>query len=624
MLHIYLNLIKHNTDDSMDQTKIRNIAIIAHVDHGKTTLVDNMLKQAHVFQDYQAEMNQTTILDSNDLERERGVTILAKNTAVNWQDYKINIIDTPGHSDFSGEVERVLTMADGCVVLVDAAEGVLSQTRYVLKLALELKLIPILVVNKVDRKDQRAKEVIEEINNLFLELASDADQLEFKTLFAIGREGVVGHKTEQLEDNSLTITDSKNLSPLFEEIINSMPCPKGDPNAEFQMQITTLDYDDYKGQYVIGKISRGQIKKGETIAILRNGEKIAQSKIEYLFTFYGLNRKEIVEAQVGNIIAITGLSQIQIGDTLTSLNNLEALPDLPISEPTMKIEISASNSPLVGKEGQFSTSRQLQQRLQKELETNVSLRLTQGTTGDSFIVSGRGELHLSILIETMRREGYEFSVARPEVILKEIDGQTHEPFELITVETPEEYQGNIMKEMGRRKAKLENMQNLKSGIRFDYKIATRNLIGFRNEILTQTSGKTIVNSVFIGYEPQGEEMDNNRNNVIISSATGQALSYALNKTQERGQTLVAPGTDVYSGMIVGISSRKEDIVMNVCKGKKLTNVRSSVKDFTVQIAPPLAMSLEQMLTFLGPDELLEVTPQNLRLRKRDLNKYKIS
>jgi len=608
-------------DQIMDQTKIRNIAIIAHVDHGKTTLVDNMLKQAHVFKDYQAEMNQTTILDSNDLERERGVTILAKNTAVNWQDYKINIIDTPGHADFSGEVERVLTMADGCIVLVDATEGVLSQTRYVLKLALELKLVPILVVNKVDRKDQRATEVIEEINNLFLELATDAKQLEFKTLFAVGKKGVVGYATHPSDKNSLLVSDSKNLSPLFKEIITSIPCPKGDPDEEFQMQITTLDFDDYKGQYGIGKISQGRIKKGDTVAILRNGQKIAQSKIEYLFTFYGLNKKEIPMAQVGDIVAITGLSQINIGDTLTSLNKLVALPDLPISEPCMKIEISTSNSPFVGQEGKYSTSRQLQQRLQKELETNVSLRLTQGKTGDSFIVSGRGELHLSILIETMRRQGYEFSVARPEVIMKEINGQTYEPYELLTIETPKEYQGNIIKEMGRRKAKLQNMQTLKSSMRFDYKISTRNLIGFRNEILTQTSGKTIVNSVFLNYEPLGEAMENHRHNVIISSATGPALSYALNKTQERGQTLVTPGTEVYKGMIVGISNRKEDIVMNVCKGKNLTNMRSSVKDFTVQIAPPLTMSLEQMLTFLGPDELLEVTPKNLRLRKKDLTRY---
>ena len=605
----------------MDKSQIRNIAIIAHVDHGKTTLVDNMLKQAHVFKDYQSEMNQSTILDSNDLEREKGVTILAKNTAVNWKDYKINIIDTPGHADFSGEVERVLTMADGCILLVDAAEGVLSQTRYVLKLALNLKLVPILVINKIDRKDQRAKEVVEEINNLFLELASDPQQLDFKTLYAIGRDGIVGKITETKEDDSLVIADSNNLSPLFEEIINTIPAPQGDNDGEFQMQITTLDYDDYKGQYVIGKINRGKIHKGDTVAILRSGQKIAQSKIEYLFTFYGLNRKEIQEAQVGDIIAITGLSQIQIGDTLTSLNKLEALIALPISEPTMKIEISASNSPLVGREGKFSTSRQLRQRLEKELETNVSLRLTAGLTGDSFIVAGRGELHLSILIETMRREGYEFSVARPEVIFKEIDNQVHEPYELVNVEVPEEYQGHIIKEMGLRKAQLQNMQTLKSGLRYDYKIATKNLIGFRNEILTQTSGKAIVNSVFIGYEPKGEDMDNYRSNVIISSSTGQALTYALNKTQERGVTLVGPGTEVYQGMIVGISAKKEDIVMNVCKGKKMTNVRSSVKDFTTQLAPPLKMSLEQLLTFLGPDELLEVTPLNLRLRKRDLSKY---
>jgi GTP-binding protein len=605
----------------MDIQKLRNIAIIAHVDHGKTTLVDNLLKQAHVFKDYQAEMSQTTILDKNELERERGVTILAKNTAITYKDFKINILDTPGHADFSGEVERVLTMADGCILLVDAAEGVLSQTRYVLKLALELGLVPIVVINKVDRKDQRNDEVQEEINNLFLELATTTEQLDFKTMYAIGKEGIAGFVVESNPDNSLKITDSNNLTPLFEEIINTIPSPKGSLEGGFQLQITTLDYDDYKGRYVIGKISRGTVKKADSLAIVRDGKKVAQSRVEYLYTHYGLERKEVEEAQVGDIVALTGFPDTKIGDTLASLDNPESLSALPITEPTMKMQISVSTSPFVGQDGEFTTSRQLRQRLEKELETNVSLRLEPGLTGESFIVSGRGELHLSILIETMRREGYEFSVSRPEVIYKQIEGQTAEPYEMVTIEVPEEYSGVIINEMGRRKGQMVNMHNIKNNIRFDYKISTRNLIGFRNQILTQTSGTAVINSMFIGYEPKGEDIPLLRNGVIISGATGPALTYALSKAQERGITFVDPGSPVYNGMIVGLNSRKDDMVMNICKGKKLTNMRSSTKDNAIQLAPPVKMSLEQCLTFIGPDELLEVTPKNLRLRKKDLASY---
>ncbi len=599
------------------QDKIRNVAIIAHVDHGKTTLVDGLLKQAHVFASYQSEMQQTTILDSNDLERERGVTILAKNTAVEWNGFKINVLDTPGHADFSGEVERVLNMADGCLLLVDASEGVLSQTRYVLSLALQLRLKPIVVVNKVDRKDQRIDEVVSEISDLFLDLAETEDQLNFPVLYAIGREGVVGNAIEENADHSYHITDSTDLIPLFQAITDYIPAPIGDVDGAFQMQITSLDFDDYKGKYVIGRIRRGTIHKGEQIALLRNDQKITQFKVEYLFTYKGLGKDEVDEASVGDIIAITGLKEVQIGDTVTSLDVQEALPPLSINEPTVQIQFSVSTSPLVGKEGQFSTSRQIKERLTKELETNVGLRLSSGPSAESFIVAGRGELHLAVLIETMRREGYEFSVARPEVIFKTIDGVVHEPCELITIEIPEAYVGVVTTAMGERKAVFKNMKPLKSGSRFEYEIATRNLIGFRSAFQTQTSGAGVVHSLPLGYKPRGEEAIFQRNGVLIANESGQALSYGLQKLQERGVTFVEPGTIVYAGMIVGQNTKKEDIVMNVTKGKKLTNVRSAA-DVLIRLTPPVKMSLEQCLTFLAADELLEVTPMSLRLRKRDL------
>ncbi len=605
----------------MEKENIRNIAIIAHVDHGKTTLVDNLLKQAKVFAAHQAEMNQTTILDSNELERERGVTILAKNTAVEWNGYKINILDTPGHADFSGEVERVLNMADGCILLVDAAEGVLSQTRYVLKLALERGIKPIVVINKVDRKDQRAQEVLEEINTLFLELVTNTEQLDFPVLYAIGRDGIAGKEVTLNTDNSLTVVGSNNVTPLFETIIETIPSPSGELEGGFQMQVTSLDYDDYKGRYVIGRIQRGVVKKGEPLLILRSNQQIGQARVEYLYTFLGLQKQEVLQASVGDIVALTGFGNTKIGDTLTDLNNPDCLPDLPIAEPTMQIQISVSDSPFVGRDGQFTTSRQLKQRLERELERNVSLRLSPGQTGESFIVAGRGELHLSILIETMRREGYEFSVARPEVIFRTVDGVTMEPYELLTLEVPENYSGVVINAMGQRKAKMMNMQNLKTGLRFDYKISTRNLIGFRSQFLTDTSGTGLMSSLLLGYEPIGEEMAITKNGSIVSGAQGQALAYSLHNVQERGVTFIEPSTEVYTGMIIGQSSRKEDMIMNVCKGKKLTNMRSSTADISVRLAPPVIMSLEQCLNFLGPDELLEVTPIHLRLRKQNLNQW---
>lgn len=602
----------------MDKNNIRNIAIIAHVDHGKTTLVDHMLKQAHTFADYQVEMQQETILDSQDLERERGVTILAKNTAIEWNGYKINILDTPGHADFSGEVERVLNMAEGCILLVDAAEGVLSQTRYVLSLALNLHLKPIVIINKIDRKDERSQEVLQEINDLFLDLASDSDQLEFPVLYAIGRRGIVGTKTQKSADNSLTVTDATDLSLLFETIIDSIPAPTGEVDKPFQMQVTTLDYDSHKGRYVIGKITQGKVSKNEPLLIMRENTKIGQSRVEYLYTFKGLKKQEISEASVGDIIAITGFGEAKIGDTITSLNNPHGLPNLAISEPTLKVQFSVSTSPFVGRDGEFTTSRQIGNRLKKEVETNVSLRIEPDSTGDSFIVCGRGELHLSILIETMRREGFELSVARPEVISKEIDGVTHEPYERLFIEVPENYSGTVINALGPRKAELVNMTNLKSGVRFEYKIATRNLIGFRSELLTATSGLCVIHSEFMGYEPKGEDIPFMRNGAIVSSETGQALAYSIENLQNRGISFVNPGEEVYRGMIVGLSSRKEDMYMNVCKGKKLTNMRAAAADATIKLTPATKMSLEQCITFIGPDELLEVTPKHLRLRKKVL------
>lgn len=601
-----------------EQSQLRNVAIIAHVDHGKTTLVDGLLKQARTFAAHQAEMQQTTIMDSNELERERGVTILAKNTAVEWNGYKINVLDTPGHADFSGEVERVLNMADGCLLLVDASEGVLSQTRYVLSLALKQGLRPIVVINKVDRKDQRVEEVQNEVTDLFLELAEHEHQLEFPVVYAVGRDGISGFKLESNADHSLHITDGTDLTPLFETIVKTIPAPQGDLNGGLQLQVTSLDYDEYKGKYLIGRIRRGKIQKGQQLALLRNDAKHAQFKVEYLFTYKGLSKQEIDEASVGDLVALTGYATPQIGDTLTSLEVQEPLPALSIAEPTVRIQFAVSTSPFVGQDGEFTTSRQVKQRLEKELETNVGLRLGAGHTADSYVVSGRGELHLAILIETMRREGYEFSVSRPEVILKNIDGVQQEPWELITIEVPEQFVGVVTTTMGERKANFKNMKPLKIGTRFEYEVSTRNLIGFRSIFQTLTSGLGVVHSLPLGYKPVGEEVPQQRNGVLISAETGQTTAYSLEKAQERGTTFVEAGVMVYAGMIVGQNAKKEDIVMNVTKGKKLTNMRASSADATVRMAPPVKLSLEQSLTFLAADELLEVTPLNLRLRKRDL------
>lgn len=605
----------------MQADKIRNIAIIAHVDHGKTTLVDGMLKQTKAFAAHQAEMQQTTILDSNDLERERGVTILAKNTTVFWNDYKINILDTPGHADFSGEVERVLNMADGCILLVDAAEGVLSQTRYVLSLALGLGLQPIVLINKVDRKDQRASEVIEEVNDLFLEVAVNDEQLHFPILYGIGRSGIVGKQVEVTSEteHSLKITDGTDLTTLFQTVVETIPSPKIETDGPFKMQITSLDYDNYKGRYVIGKILRGSVKKGDNLAIMRGDTPIGKSRVEYLFTFVGLSKQEVNEMTAGDIVAMTGFPDTKISDTLCDPAQPEGLPMLNIAEPTVQVQFSVSDSPFVGKDGKFTTSRQILARLQKELEINVGLRVSPGPTADVFIVAGRGELHLSILIETMRREGYEFSVSRPEVVFKEENGVTVEPWEHVTIEVPEASIGYVTSTMGQRGGELLNMVTMKTGVKFEFKITTRNLIGYRNELLTATSGAAIIHSMPIGYHPKGPDTPWTRNGVIIASESGQVLAYSLSNVQERGESFVKPGDEVYGGMIIGKNAKPEDMVMNTTRAKKATNVRSNA-DVLVRLSPPLILSLEQSLNFLGPDELLEVTPNYLRLRKRDLKK----
>lgn len=601
------------------QDHLRNIAIIAHVDHGKTSLVDAMLKQTQTFAAHQKESSQTTIMDSNELERERGVTILAKNTAVFWHEYKINILDTPGHADFSGEVERVLNMADGCILLIDAAEGVLSQTRFVLRLALELGLTPIVVINKVDRKDQRITEVEGEVADLFLELATNESQLDFPILYARGIEGKAGTSYTEQPDHSALIDDSEDLTPLFTTIVEHVAAPEGDPEAPLQLQVNALDWDNHIGKLIIGRVFQGKMKKGQRVCLLTQDGKQSFANIEYLFTHHGLERMPVDEVAAGDIIALAGIANPQIGETIASPENPQPLPALSISEPTVKMRLSVNTSPFVGKDGKLLTSRQIRDRLEKELETNVGLRMiNDGGSGESVTLVGRGELHLSILIETLRREGFEFSISRPEVVLKTIEGKTCEPWELVTIEVPSDYTGTITSSMAQRRAEMKNMKTVRSGVRFEYEIATNNLIGYRNELLTSTSGQGVMHSLFLEYRPQVARPDNFRGGAIVNQQTGQITAYSLEKAQQRGKMMVNPGEDAYGGQVVGINSRAEDMVMNLVKGKKLTNMRASSADATVVLTPAWKPSLEQFLTLIGDDEMLEVTPHNLRLRKKTL------
>lgn len=591
---------------------IRNVAIIAHVDHGKTTLVDGLLKQSHIFRENQQVGE--LIMDSNDQERERGITILAKNTAISYRGIKINIIDTPGHADFGGEVERVLNMADGCILLIDAAEGPMPQTRFVLQKALELNLKPIVVINKIDRKDARIDQVLEWTQDLFLELATSDEQLDFPVLYAIGRNGVAMYQPDD---------EQKDLEPLFETILKVVPAPVVDTEAPLQMLIAALDYDDYKGKYAIGRVVRGRITPGSFVAhITREGE-VSRQKINLVFVYRGLQRLEMPEALAGDIVALTGIANANIGETLADVEHPEALPTIAISEPTLKMTFGVNSSPFAGREGKFPTSRQLRARLYRELETNVSLRVVDGNTPDEFIVSGRGELHLSVLIETMRREGYEFQVSRPEVITREEEnGHLAEPIEHLVIDTRDTYIGVLTETLASRKAQLTNMTNDGNGnVRLEYQIPTRGLIGFRNAFLTLTQGNGAMSSRLIGFEPWMGKIGSTRMGALIASEQGIAVTYGLNNAQQRGNTFIEPGTPVYEGMIIGLNVRPMDMVVNICKEKQKTNIRSSTADIAVRLTPPIIMSLEQSLDFINNDELVEVTPQNIRLRKRFLTQH---
>lgn len=592
--------------------KIRNVAVIAHVDHGKTTLIDFMLKQSHTFRENEAEMSQTTILDSNPLERERGITILAKNTAIYYKDYKINIIDTPGHADFSGEVERTLNMADGALLIIDAQEGPMPQTRFVLKKAIELGLKIIVVLNKIDKKLADVNQTINRTNDLFLELATTTEHLEFPVYYAIGREGRAAGSLDEL-------TNSTTLEPILNEIIEYIPAPSVEEGT-FQMLVSNLDFDTHKGKHAIGRIRRGNLNKGQSLVIINEqGQKIS-GRAESIRISHGLKKIEVDEAFAGDIIDMTGFANVAIGDTITDSTNPEPLPRIILEEPTIKIAISANTSPFAGREGKFTNSRQILERLVKELETNISLRLEK--EGERMILSGRGELHLSILVETLRREGYEFQVEKPQVITKTVDGQTLEPVEVAIIDVPDEFVGIITTEMGKRKGQMIDMHSDgKGNTRFEFKIPSKNLFGIRNDLLTNTKGTAVVNTVFFDFEPLTPPIPKIRNGVLIASEGGNALKYGLNNAQGRGITFIEPGTPVYEGMIVGENAKQDDIEINVTKEKKQTNMRASTSDVTLgALTPPTILSLEECIDFLEDDELLEVTPQNLRLRKKYLSR----
>lgn len=604
--------------------QIRNVAIIAHVDHGKTTLIDGMLKQTHTFRANQAEMGQETILDSNDLEREKGITILAKNTSIIYhslagEKIKINIIDTPGHADFAGEVERVISMADGAILLVDAAEGPLPQTKFVLQQAIKQQLPIIVLINKIDRQDSEPERVLQQIEELFLNLVDNSSQLDFPVLYSVGRMGKIWTTLpDESELQSLPQTSS-NLQALFEEIIKTIPAPQSDAQAPFKMQVSTLDFDPYKGIYAIGKVTQGSVRQGQRLVILQEKEKIGEMSVAHLLESAGLEKKEIEESQSGDIVAITGIDKIAIGQTLAALGETEGFPMIKITEPTLKIAIAANTSPFVGRESDFCTVRQLADRLKLEQKTNLGLHIEQ-KEGGVFIVAGRGELHLSVLIETMRREGYEMEVGRPQVIFKEIDGVQQEPIEELIIEIDQAYVGIITEELGKRHAQLQSSVSNSRGIsRMIYQISSRNLLGFRSEILTKTKGNGLFTSSFLHYAPLQASRLKLRNGALIATEPGMVTAYALESVQQRGKTFVIPGEHVYEGQIVGLCKQKGDLEVNVCKSKKLTNFRSNAEVMTVLNAR-VDLSLEQCLDFIENDELLEATPQNLRLRKRYLSK----
>ena len=590
----------------------RNVAIIAHVDHGKTTLVDGLLKQSKTFRENEAAFSQTLIMDSGDQEKERGITILAKNTAVNYKGTKINIIDTPGHADFGGEVERILNMADGAILVIDAQEGPMPQTKFVLKKALEIGLKPIVVINKVDKPARRIAEVIEKTHDLFLDLATDPDQLDFPIYYAVGRESKAWDKPSEDPDAPA------DLTPIFEAILEHVPAPDADVTKPFQMLVTTLDRDNFQGKYAIGRIRRGTVKPGETITLIKKDGSVEQARIDKVYVSQGLKRVETEEAVAGDIVALTGVKNAGIGETIADSDCLEALPTIEIEEPTLKMSIAANTSPFAGKEGQFVTSRQILARIMRELETNVALKFAAGGDG-RFIISGRGELHLSVFIENLRREGYELEVGKPQVITKIINGKEHEPMEELTIDVGAEYAGAVISEVGRRKGNLLHQEeNADNTARLIFDISTRGILGLRSRLLNLSRGTAVLNSMFLRYQRAGAPIQSARNGALVASEAGKAVSYGLNNAQTRGTVFITPQTQVYEGMIVGLNARDEDLGINVSKEKKLTNVRASGADDSIILTPPTIFSLEQNLDFLEDDELLEVTPRSMRLRKKIL------
>ena len=591
------------------QDKIRNIAIIAHVDHGKTTLVDEMLKQGGIYRENQATVDR--VMDSGDLERERGITILAKNTSVHYKDYKINIVDTPGHADFGGEVERILKMVNGVILLVDAAEGPMPQTRFVLQKALELGHKVIVAVNKVDKPDARVHEVMDEVLELLLDLDATDEQFNSPTIFCSGRQGTASYSPDEM---------GTDLKPLFETIIQYIDAPKGDPNAPLQLLVSSIDYNEYVGRIAIGRVEQGTIKVNQDVVICDYHDPAmkVRGKVVALYTFDGLGKVPVQEASAGEIVALSGMADITIGRTLCAPEAVEPLPFVKISDPTIEMTFAVNDSPFAGKEGKFVTSRNLRERLEKELLKDVSLHVTEQGT-DAFNVAGRGEMHLSILIETMRREGYEFSVSTPRVLTKEIDGKVCEPIERMVADVPEECMGSVIEKMGRRKGDLLSMTPMGSRYRLEFLVPSRGLFGYRSEFLTDTRGEGIMSSVLDSYAPMKGEIERRLTGSLVAFETGEAVAYGLAAAQERGTLFITPGTPVYAGMVIGICSRNEDMTVNVCKRKQLTNMRAAGSDEATRLTPPKNMSLEQCLEFLADDELLECTPKSLRIRKRELD-----
>ena len=592
----------------MIRENLRNVAIIAHVDHGKTTLVDALLKQSHIFRENEKVAER--VMDSNDLERERGITILSKNTAVMHNDVKINIVDTPGHADFGGEVERVLNMVDGVLLLVDSFEGPMPQTKYVLRKALEQGLKPIVVINKIDRPDQRVHEVEDEVLELFMELEADDDQLDFPVVYASARDGIA---KASMED------DSTDMTALFDVLIKEIPAPQGDIDGPLQFMVTTLDYDDFVGKIAVGRIVRGRMKPNQQV-VLMNGESTRKGKIGRVYTYNGLNRVETDEAGMGDIIAFVGIDDINIGETVADAENPEALPTISIDEPTLSMMFSVNNSPFAGREGEYVTSRHLRDRLFKEVETNVSMRVEETDSPDSFKVSGRGELHLAVLIETMRREGYELQVGKPRVIFKDINGQKCEPLEHLTIDVPQEFMGAVMENLGVRKAELINMVELAGYLRMEFVVPARGLIGFRAQFLTATKGNGIMNHVFHGYAPYKGDIPGRTRGALVAFEDGETTPYGLNSVQDRGTLFLGANVPVYTGQVIGENARENDMDVNPNKKKHVTNMRSSSSDEAVRLTPPRIFSLEQALEWINDDELVEVTPENIRMRKAILDR----